>query len=150
MSPRSLPLFGLLTLASAAVALLGGCVPVKHLDASPFAGQVVDRATRRPIVGAQVVLTAQPDHEARTQTDQDGRFHLAGFRHVEFVPLPYAMYRAPTGFLEVSAAGYQPYARNEFFPNGDGSPGYLGHGTVREVHVALVRASHRQVSTHAN
>ena len=69
-----------------------------------MAGQVVDRATRHPITGAQVVLSvSSPDREARTQTDQDGRFHFPGFRHVEFVVLPYAMYRAPTGYLRVEA-----------------------------------------------
>ena len=55
------------------------------------------------------------------------------------------MYRAPTGFLQVSAAGYQPYAKNEFFRNEDGSPGYLDDGDMREVRVALVRVGSRPV-----
>ena len=148
MSPRPLRLFGLLALSTAAAALLGGCVPVEHLDASPVSGRVVDRATSRPIASAQVVLTAQPDHEVHTQTDQDGRFRLAGFRHLEFMLLPYAMYRAPTGFLRVSAVGYRPYAKSEFFRNEDGSPGYLGRGTVQgEIRIVLVRAGNRPIPT---
>ncbi len=150
MSPRFLPLLGLAVLVIAAAALLGGCVPVEHLDASPVTGRVVDRATSRPIAGAQVVLTAQPGQDAHTQTDQDGRFHLAGLRHLHLVVLPYEMYRAPTGFLRVSAAGYRPYAKNEFFRNDDGSPGYLDRGTVQEIRVALVRADHRLVPARRN
>lgn len=123
-------------------ASLGGCVPVEHLDASPVAGQVVDRATRRPVVGAQVALSVlSPDREARTQTDQDGRFQFAGFRHVDLVPLPYGMYRAPTGHLHVEAKGYRAYDRSEFFGSDDGS-GYLdrngnGPGSLQQVRVEL-------------
>ena len=147
MCPRPLRLFGLIALASVGTALLGGCIPGEHVDASPVSGQVVDRTTKRPIASAQVVLTAYPHREAHTQTDGDGRFHLAGLRHLEFVPLPYGMYRAPTGFLRVEAAGYQPYAKNEFFPNKDGSPGYLDHDSVQgEIRVVLVRAGRRPVS----
>ena len=145
--PSLHPTLVVLTALSAA-ALLGGCVPVEHLDASPATGQVVDRATHRPVAGAQVVLSVlSPDREASTQTDQDGRFRLAGFRHLELVPLPYGMYRAPTGHLHVEAAGYQAYDRGEFFGNDD-VPGYLdrnggGPGSLQQVHVELNRAGKR-------
>ena len=140
------PLVVLATLAAAV--LLSGCVPVEHLDASPVAGQVVDRATHRPVVGAQVTFNVlSPDREARTQTDRDGRFHLAGFRHMELVPLPYGMYRAPTGHLHVEAKGYQPYDRSEFFGNDD-APGYLdrngrGPGSLQQVRIELDRRGKR-------
>lgn len=146
MPLRPLPLLVLFTIAVAT--LLGGCVPVEHLDASPVAGQVVDRATRRPIVGAQVVLSVSfPDREARTQTDQDGRFHFPGFRHLELVPLPYGMYRAPTGHLHVEATGYRAYDRSEFFGQDD-TPGYLdrdggGVGSLQQVRVELNRGGKR-------
>ena len=74
MSPRLLLVFGLMALATAAAALLGGCVPVEHLDASPVNGQVVECATGQAIADAQVVLAARPDQEARTQTAHDGHF----------------------------------------------------------------------------
>ncbi len=150
MFPRFLSLLGLAALVTAADALLGGCVPVQQLDASPVTGRVVDRATGRPIANAQVVLTAQPGQEARTQTDQDGCFQLAGLRHLHLVVLPYEMYRAPNGFLRVSVAGYRAYAKNEFFRNEDGSPGYLDHGTKQEVRVALVHAGNRPRPTHGD
>lgn len=132
----------------AAAALLGGCVPVKHLDASPVAGQVVDRATRRPIADAKVVLSvSSPDREARTRTDQEGRFHFPGFRHLELVPLPYGMYRAPTGHLHVEADGYRACDRSEFFGNDD-RPGYLdrngsGPGSLQQVQVELDHGGRR-------
>ena len=144
----SLPLPLIVLTALVATASLGGCVPVEHLDASPVAGQVVDRATRRPVVGAQVVLSVlSPDREARTQTDQDGRFHFAGFRHVELVPLPYGMYRAPTGHLHAEAKGYRAYDRSEFFGNDDG-PGYLnrggdGVGSMQQVRIELEHGGRR-------
>ena len=139
------PLF---VLAALAAALLGGCVPVEHLDASPVAGQVVDRATRQPIAGAQVVLSvSSPDREARMPTSWDGRFHFPGFRHLELVPLPYGMYRAPSGHLHVEADGYRAYDRSEFFGNDDG-PGYLDRngnspGSLQEVRIELDRKSKR-------
>lgn len=109
----------------AATVLLGGCVPGTHVDASSVAGRVVDRATGQPIAGAKVVLsTFSPDHEAKTQTDANGRFHLAGFRHVEFTPLPYGVFRAPTGRLRVEADGYRPYGCGEFYDQNGKHPGY--------------------------
>lgn len=148
MPPRCLTS---LVLAGAALAsLLGGCVPVEHLDASPVAGQVVDRATVRPVAGAAVVLSvSNPDREARTRTDRDGRFQFPGFRHVEFVPLPYAMYRAPTGYLHVEADGYQSYDQGEFFGDG-GGPGYSHQrdpGRLQQVRVALVHGKGRSSSS---
>ncbi len=145
--PSLHPLLIVLTTLTAA-ALLGGCVLVEHLDASPVTGQVMGRANRRPIVGAQVVLsTLSPDREARTQTDQDGRFHFAGFRHVELVPLPYGMYRAPTGHLHVEATGYRVYDRSEFFGDSHG-PGYLnrggdGVGSMQQVRIELEHGGER-------
>lgn len=140
MFPRHLSLFVLAVLLAAS--LLGGCVPVEHLDASPVAGQVVDRATRRPIVDAKVVLSiSNPDREASMQTDAEGRFHFAGFRHVEFIPLPYGFYRAPTGSLRVEAPGYRLYGRNESSVYGAGET-YSGlgrEGDVLQVRVELVR-----------
>ncbi len=126
MPSRPLSLFGLMALAATAAAPLNGCVPGTHVDASPVAGQVVDRATHRPVVGARVVLSVNsPDHQAQTRTDQEGRFYLPGFRHLEFTLLPYAMYRAPTGRLHVEATGHRPYDRGEFFPDEEGRPDYL-------------------------
>lgn len=127
---------------------LGGCVPETHVDASPVAGQVVDRATRRPVAGAKVVLsTFSPDHEAQTSTDPAGRFHLAGFRHVQFAPLLYGVFRAPTGHLRVEAAGYRPYGCGEFYDQNGKYPGYLnregrGIGSEQYVPIALVRGGH--------
>lgn len=139
----------LVVLAALTVAAsLGGCVPVEHLDASPVTGQVVDRATRRPVVGAQVVLSVlSPDREARARTDQDGRFQFAGFRHLELVPLPYGMYRAPTGHLHVEAKGYRAYDRSEFFGSDD-RPRYLnrdgnGPGSLQQVRVELDHGDRR-------
>ena len=125
--------------------LLGGCVPGTHVDASPVAGQVVDRTTRMPIAGAKVVLsTFSPDHEAQTLTDQEGRFHLAGFRHLDFTPPPYRFYRVLTGHLHVEAAGYRPYGCGEFYDQDGKYPGYLNReggdiGTEQHVQVALTR-----------
>ena len=153
MAKSSLPTWMLL---AANLLLLGGCVPGTHVDASPVAGRVVDRATRRPIGGAKVVLnTFGPDHEAQTTTDQDGRFHLAGFRHVEFTPLPYSMFRAPTGHLRVEAVGYRPYGCGEFYDQNGKHPGYLnqegeGLGSVQHVPVALVREGGRHTSAGGN
>ena len=134
----------LLILLAVGALLLGGCVPGTHVDASPVAGQVVDRGTRRPVAGATVVLsTFSPDHEAQTRTDQDGCFHLAGFRHVEWTPLPYGFFRAPTGHLHVEAAGYRPYGCGEFYDDNGRHPGYLGQegiiGTEQHVQIALKR-----------
>ena len=143
MPPRHLPLVGLAMMTVAS--LLGGCIPNEHVDASPVTGQVVDRATRRPIAEAEVVLSAQTNSEARTRTGQDGHFCLPGFRHLVFTPLPYGMFTAPTGYLEVKAPGYRPYGRNEFFPNEEG-PGYFnynGVGSLQQVHVALARKGSR-------
>ena len=138
--------WALLVLTALAVLLSGGCVPVGHLDAAPVAGQVVDRATRRPVVGATVVLsTLYRDHEARAQTDADGRFHFPGFRHVDFIVLPYAMFRAPTGHLHVEAAGYRAYDRSEFFDTEDG-PGYSRYnasGNLVQVRIELARVGRR-------
>ena len=106
---------------------------------------MVDRATRRPIADVKVVLsTFGPDHEAQTTTDQDGRFRLAGFRHVQFTPLPYGVFWAPTGHLHVEAAGYRPYGCGEFYDQNGKYPGYLntngkGIGSEQQVQVALAR-----------
>ena len=73
------------TLGLLAVACLGGCIPHSQVDASPIVGQVLDRATRQPVAGAQVALTTLANAEARTQTDGDGRFRLAGVQHVQIL-----------------------------------------------------------------
>lgn len=124
MAKSPLPVLTLL----ACLPLLGGCVPGTHVDASPVAGQVINRTTRQPIAGAKVVLsTFSPDHEAQTYTDQDGRFRLAGFRHLEFTPLPYGFFRTPTGHLHVETTGYRPYNCGEFYDQNGKPDGYLNH-----------------------
>ncbi len=128
------------TLGLFAAACLGGCIPHSQVDASPVVGQVLDRATRQPIVGAQVALTTLANAQARTQTDGDGRFHLAGFRRLELRPLPYSMFEAPSGRLHVEAAGYQAYERGEFFGRDGPPPGYgNGIGSVQHLQILLAR-----------
>ncbi len=137
---RSLPLLGGLLLVAAS---LGGCIPSTHVDASPVAGVVLNRATHQPVAGATVVLgVSHPDREAQTPTDQDGRFHLAGFRHVVWTPLPYGMFISPSGYLRIEATGYKPFTDGEW-PDRD-SRGYFdfhgGNGVGSEQHVRVLLA----------
>ncbi len=136
------PSFLVLTVLMTAV-LQSGCIPSSHVDASPVTGQVLDRTTRRPVANAKVVLGAtNPDRMAQTLTDQEGRFHLAGFRHLVFTPLPYSMFISPGGYLEVEAAGYKPFRDAEWVsPDSDGYFNWHeAHGVGSEQHVHILLA----------
>lgn len=111
---------------------------------------MVDRTTRRPVIGAKVVLTSHPASE-QTQTDPDGSFRLAGFRHPGFFLLPHHMFIPATGYLQIEAAGYKPYAQPEL--GGSSAPGYITRdslGQAPPVRITLAPVGSRYKSGDGN
>lgn len=90
---------------------LAGCFPTHWTDAPGVAGQVVSRATNRPVVGASVSMTAG-SKSVQARTDQSGSFSLPAIKHWELLWLLEVGYIS-NGTLRVQAAGYRPVTTQE-------------------------------------
>ena len=113
---------------------LSGCVPYYFIDATAVRGQVVDRTTNRPVVGAKVVL-ASNKASTQTQTDQSGSFRLPALRHWTTIPLITDGF-IPNGRLRIDASGYKPYSEEEM-GGGSGYGTLSGSGSLQRVHIML-------------
>ena len=120
--------------------VLTGCVPYHFTDAPGVNGQVVSRATGRPIRGALVSMTAESKASTQVHTDQSGSFRLPALQHWGSIAYPSDGVSDGEGILRVEATGYQPYA-------GGSAEGGLHHGDtfddntaadLRHVRIALV------------
>jgi len=96
---------------TAAILLLGGCVPYHSHDAPHAAGRVVNRTTGQPIVGASVSMTADHDWGGKTvraYTDARGYFSLPEIDHWFVAPLSDGITDGD-GTLTIEAPGYRSH-----------------------------------------
>ena len=103
---------------------LSACVPYRFTDAPAVAGQVVSRASGRPVAGAVVSMTSG-HASTQTRTDAGGSFRLPALQHVGLLIVGMEGYH-PSGDLRVEAAGYHPYSES-----GLGSPESARGGPTR-------------------
>ena len=96
---------GIPALVSAVLCSSSGCFPLPYTDAPATAGQVVNRATNRPVPGAAVTMASET-RMVTTRTDQNGEFRLPAIRAWHF-PAAYIEGHHMYGILRVQAAGYR-------------------------------------------
>ncbi len=124
---------------------LSACVPYRFTDAPAVAGQVVSRASGRPVAGAVVSMTSG-HATTHAHTDASGSFNLSALQHTGLFIVGMEGYH-PSGDLRIEAVGYHPYTES-----GVGSPesarggptrgyGVIEYGRVgpdlQHIHVAL-------------
>jgi len=88
---------------------MNGCLylptPHKEWIAPPASGRVVGAQTKQAVTNATVTRFAPNDITARTRTDTEGRFELAGVRKLRWFHLD----RAAAATYRVEALGYQKF-----------------------------------------